>query len=412
MIGFLRNTSARTLAVTALALTGLLAGGAVIATGAASSGSKPVPKPLANAIAGSLGSKTQFEGVSARVTFTNTLLDSSGITGAADPLAGGGSGRLWADADGRVRVELQSDGGGGDVQMMIASDMVWLSHGASGMAWKATIPAEGTDSYREPKAKQWPPTVAAVARAIRQLSGDARISKARPDNVGGRPAYTVTITPRDTSGLLAGGTVSWDAANGAPLALSILADGQSEPVLALRTTEVEFGPVDGSVFDLAPPANAEEVDLAALRSEAGAKAAKLKGKRLPKPITGLARVKRAAPFAVVAPATLAGRKLATASLMGKGTDAKVLLTYGTGMGAIAVIEAISQPKPSESADKPEGGWHGDGGALPTLDIAGVEGTKLQTSLGSIVSFTRAGTSFTVMGSVPGDEVVAAAKQLR
>lgn len=405
MTGFLRSTSTKGLVAAALAAVGLLAGGAIIATGAASSDSKPVPKPLARAIAGSLGSKESFTGVTARVEFTNRLLDSSGLSGGSDPLAGGGSGRLWADPDGRFRIELQSDGGGGDVQVVSDGSQVWLSHGASGQAWKATLPADGRPA-RGKADRNWPPTVRAVARAIRAISGDAAVSRAEPDNVGGRPAYTVTITPRDTSGLFAGGRISWDAASGAPLALSILAKGQSEPVLDLRATSVEFGPVDGSVFDLEPPADAKTVDLAALRAEASKKATAKRARK--KPITGLAAVQRRVSFPISAPAAVEGRRLEVVALAGKGKDAGAILTYGTGLGAIAVIEMPKQAP----AEKSSGGWHGDQGALPTFDLDGVEATRLTTALGSVISFERDGVSITVVGSVPADVVTAAAKLLR
>ena len=78
----------------------------MIATGAAGTGSKPVAKPLAQAISDSVGAQAPFEGVTARVDFTNHLLDSSGASGGTDPLIGGGSGRLDAA---RAATEDSSD---------------------------------------------------------------------------------------------------------------------------------------------------------------------------------------------------------------------------------------------------------------------------------------------------------------
>ena len=54
----------------------------------------------------------QVPGVSARIKFTNNLVDASSIQG-TDPLLSGASGRLWASPEGggKLRLELQSEEG-------------------------------------------------------------------------------------------------------------------------------------------------------------------------------------------------------------------------------------------------------------------------------------------------------------
>jgi len=410
MLKFLRTGSLKALSASALAALGLLAAGSMIANGAASNNSKPAPKPLAQAVSDSFATQSAFTGVSARVTFTNAMLDSSGITGGVDPLTGGGSGRLWADAEGKFRIELQSDGGGGDVQIVSDGKQIWFSHGASGKAWKATLPKyEKTSDSADKSTDQWPPSVAAVAKAIKSLSGDATISAAKPDNVGGRPAYTVTITPKDTSGLFAGGRVSWDAANGAPLAVAVLAKGQAEPVINLRATSVEFGPVASAVFDMAAPANAESVDLASAKSSLATKKKSNKGmaekRAYRKPVTGLNAVQSKVAFKISAPDTLAGKARSQVTLVGKGKDAGAVVTYGEGMSTVAVLEMLEAAKPRsanpKSADE-------DVFALPTSKVGGVEGTKISTPLGGFVTFIRDGVRYTVVGSVTDRTITQAA----
>lgn len=413
MTKFLRTTSTKGLLAAGMATVGLMAGGAMMATGAASNGSKPVPKPLAAAIAGSLSAQAEFTGVSARVNFTNRMLDSTGVTAGTDPLMGGGSGRFWADADGRFRIELQSDGGGGDVQIVSDGKQVWLNHGASGQAWKATIPTDMP--YRETKSKssaakrEWPPSISAVAKALKALSGDATISAAQPDNVGGRPAYTVTITPRDTSGLFAGGRISWDAANAAPLAIGILAKGVEQPVLSIRAADVTFGPVDSAVFQLAPPANAKTIDTAGLRSRAGKlKSAKRSAKW--EKVTGLDQVQSKVEFRITAPSRIAGRPLREVMLIGRGSNAGALLTYGDGMSAIAVLQMKEDKSAKETgAGNPTG--ESGGFSIPTERIGGSDAMKLATPLGSLVSLTRDGVRISLAGSVSGEAITAAAADL-
>ena len=373
----------------------------MVATGAGSNDAKPAQKPLAKAVSDSLGSKVAFEGVSARVKFTNSLLDSSGITSGTDPVMGGGSGRFWADPDGRFRIELQSDGGGGDAQIVSDGKQVWVNYAMAG-SWKATLPGEEKSKKGKGKDSEWPPSVKAVAKAIKAISGDATVSGATPDNVGGRPAYTVQVSPKDTSGLFAGGKVSWDAENGAPLAVSILAKGESAPVLDMRATDVTFGPVDASVFSAAPPAGAKVVDLAAAKAELK----KEKGKSK-KPVTGRAAVQAKLGFDLAAPATLAGRKLERVMLVGEGKKAGAALAYGSGMDALLVVQMPDSGKKVGSG----GDWGGEGISLPTEKIGSVEAIKLGTPLGSAVSFVRNGVRFTVAGSVKADTAALAASQL-
>lgn len=410
MVRFLRTGSLKALAAAALASVGLLAAGAMIASGAASNDSKPAPKPLANAVADSFTTNAAFTGISARITFTNRLFDSSGITGGADPMTGGGSGRFWADPQGRFRIELQSDGGGGDVQIVSDGKQAWLSHGASGKSWKASLPNyDETSNPSEGKADRWPPSVAAVAKAIESLSGDAEISTAQPDNVGGRPAYTVTITPKDTSGLFGGGRVSWDAGNGAPLAVALLAKGQTEPVVDLRATAVDFGPVDASVFDMTPPADAQPIDIASAKSSlAGrenAKGGAAEKRAHRQPVTGVDAVKARISFRLAAPDSLAGRNRGKVALIGTGKDAGAVVTYGEGLSAIAVVEMpeAAKARSVDSAPADEGAF-----ALPTSKVGGVEGMKISTPLGSVASFNRNGVRYTIIGSVTDQTITAAA----
>ena len=141
MVKFLRNASTKALTAAAVGMSGLMIGGAMVATGAASNDAKPAPKPLAQAIAGSQ-SQAKFEGVAARVSFSNRLLDSATLPEGVTPLLGSGTGRLWADASGRVRIELQADGGGGDVQIVADGKQAWMNPGIGSNIYRVVVPAD------------------------------------------------------------------------------------------------------------------------------------------------------------------------------------------------------------------------------------------------------------------------------
>jgi len=314
----------------------------------------------------------------------------------ASPLLGSGTGRLWASADGKVRVELQSSAGGGDVQLVADGKQAWVTMGDGSTVYRATW--NGKPDPAETKAeKRMPLTVKSIKTAIKSVAGEVKISDPVPDNVGGQAAYTVTITPVDTSGLFAGVRLSWGSANGAPLAIAILAKGQTDPVLDLHATDVSFGPVDPSVFAIQPPAGAKitDVNLNDLAAKAKAEKAKAKGSRKAtraKPVTGLDAVQAAVGFKITAPASLGGLDRSNVVLIGKGSKAAAAVTYGTGMNAVAVIQRPASTKKA-AADQ-------SGIQLPTKQIGGLTVTEFGTALGAVAQFSRGGVEFTVLGSVP------------
>src|SRR3954465_8446710 len=108
-MSYLRQLSTRRLLAVCAALVGILGGSAAaIALAAGGSGPTPPPKPLAVAVHDALAAPA-VSGVTARISFTNRLIDSASIEG-SDPILTGATGRLWATKD-RVRLELQSEQG-------------------------------------------------------------------------------------------------------------------------------------------------------------------------------------------------------------------------------------------------------------------------------------------------------------
>src|ERR1051325_7490207 len=108
---FLRTTSTARLLALVIGVTVLAAATAAIALAATSGGGqKPPPKPLAKAVRDALPAP-QVDGVTARVKFSNHLIDSSALVGGG-PLLSGASGRLWASA-GHLRIGRQSNDGAG-----------------------------------------------------------------------------------------------------------------------------------------------------------------------------------------------------------------------------------------------------------------------------------------------------------
>lgn len=394
----LRRISTRRLlaicAITALAAVGITA--AAMAMGG--SGPKPPSKPLANAVTDALNAPS-LPGISARIQFTNNLVDASSIQG-ADPLIAGASGRLWASPaeGGKLRLELQSEGAGGDTQVLVSDHRFQIYDSGSETVYEGTLPKdeEGKDS----SGSEQVPGLGEVETKITEVEKHAELSGAIPSDVAGQPTYTLHVAPKHDGGLLGGAEVAWDASNGTPLRAAIYSNSSSSPVLELKATEVSFEAVSSSVFDVSPPPGAKVVDLGALgegegEGEAGGE---------PHQQAGVGAVEKSLDFPLTAPDTLVG--LPRDEVRGIEVDGKsaALVTYGKGLGGIAVIETASEPGGGESTET-------GGLSLPQVSINGAKGEELDTALGTVLRFSRGGVDYIVAGSVPPAAAEAAARAL-
>jgi hypothetical protein len=370
------------------ALSVALVVGGVAAAGAAGGGSSPPAKSLDAAIHDSLAAPKPT-GITARVTFTNNLIANGALpTGSA--LLTGANGRLWLSGD-RLRLELQSTAG--DVQISIAGKQISVYDASSNTEYRATLPAQ-PESAQPAGQKSDVPTTATIASALSHLAQDATISGAQPTTQAGQPAYQVSITPKHDAGLLGQAQLAWDAANGVPLHISLAAAGSSSPVLALDVTDISYGSVDAGALAISAPASAKVVDLGSLGNATGT-GTDTSGK----PATqGLTDVSAAVPFKVAAPDTLVGLPRTGVRLVSDGGDPAALVTYGKGLGAIAVLERAVQS--NDQNGNPLAG-------LPAVSIGGATGHELPTALGTLITVERGGVSYTLLGSLPANAAEAA-----
>jgi outer membrane lipoprotein-sorting protein len=371
---------------------------------------KPAPKPLAQAIHDAL-TAPKLEGFSARVSLTNHLIEGANIQGQeaggghSSPLLSGGEGRVWVAADGRIRLELQSEEGA--TELLYDGSTLTLYQASSKTLYQYTPPARqsGSSSQQTPGDSSHVPSVAEIQEAITHLMGHADLSGAVPTDVAGQPAYAVRISPARNGGLVGGAELAWDANYGVPLRLAIYAKGQSAPVLALTVTDVSYGPVPSSIFSLSLPAGVKTTRIAPPKGSADGQH---EGHpRVDATTTGVTAVQAKLPFALQAPATLAGMSRHEVRLVEvDGRDA-ALVSYGEGLGGIVVVEsqdkqgAGSQPEEGTSAAL----------TLPHVSIDGAKATELPTALGTLMSFSSGGVDYLLAGSVTPSVLQAAARGL-
>jgi outer membrane lipoprotein-sorting protein len=286
---------------------------------------------------------------------------------------------------------LQS--GNGDVEILSDGKTLTVYDPTSKSVYKLTLPQEKASTTQNGGSV---PGLAAIENTLTRLGADATISAATPSNVAGQKAYTVQLSPKHGGGLLGAVQLAWDAANAVPLRLAVYAAGESSPVLELTATSISFGPVDESVFALQPPADAKVVDLTSRTPQGG------NGQQAP--VTGAAAVQQRISFPLAAPATLVGLPQHGVRLVSDGSTNGALVTYGKGLGGLAVLEAPATSRSGSSADNGSGN-----GALPSIAIGAATGHELATALGTMVTFDRGGVSYTVLGSVPPAAAEAAAR---
>jgi outer membrane lipoprotein-sorting protein len=359
-----------------LLLCALVVGIGVSATALAfalGAGPTPRPKPLAQAIHDALAgaSKEPLEGVSANITWTDHLLEGANLASGehsgeltSSPLVAGASGRLWVAKDGRLRIELQSQQG--DTELIWDGHTLSVYNAATNTEYRYTPPKDEAPSEPTAGQEHEVPSVAKIEEAIAHLSRHAQVSGATPTDVGGQPAYTVRLSPKEGGSLFGGVELSFDANRGLPLRAAVYSSTSETPVLELAASEVSYGPVPSSVFELSPPANVkvQEIEFAHGSGQAH------EG--------------------------------------GHPADRPHVTTSGHGSTTIAVVA---------SSRYGEGKEHGGKGSsqalegLPKVTIDGASATELRTELGTILSFERGSVSYLLGGFVAPAAVEAVARGL-
>jgi len=387
-VNVFRRLSSRALATLIAAVA---AAGAIVALTAVTAfgggGSTPAAEPLSQAVHDAL-TAAPVDGVTARISFSANLLGSSALGilgGSGSPLLSGASGRLWLTNDGHLRLELQSDAG--DAQIVYDGANLTVYDSSSNTAYSLALPAPAASAT-----PGQPPSLPEIDSALTQLAGLADVSGATPGNVAGQPAYTVKVSPSANGGLVGGAELSWDAITGVPLHFAVFAKGDSSAVLDLTATDITYGAVPASDVNISPPAGAKLVTLTLPNSGAGSAGST--------PVTGLDAVAAAVPFKLAAPDTLDGLARGEVRLTGTSADPGALVTYGEGLGTIAVSE--------HGADRPATGPLDQ---LPSVSIGAASGHELVTALGTVLTFSSGGVSYTVAGSVTQADAEAAAHAL-
>ena len=372
-----------------VALAAVMAAALSVTAYALTRGSHHPPKrSLAAAIHTALASKP-VPGVRADFTVSQHLLPGTSSLLDSSPLAGA-TGSVWAGGD-RARLVVRSQLGTAEVGL--DGRTVTLYVPSRHAAYVLALPHHASEAAKPHGSGT--PSMAEIRHTLAQLGRTLNISGAVPGNIAGRPAYTVRVSSRHDSGLIGPLAIAWDAAHGTPLRVALYPRGSSQAAIAFQVTHLHYGSVSSSQTAVRLPAGTHvthvhlpsrsELTRSVDRAKAGSHSA-------------------AAPVNAAAPASLAGMQRTTARTFSSPKGGGLLAVYGHGLGSLVVIEHAAGRGTPAGASAPRS-------MLPPVRINGARGSMLQTTLGTVVTFSRGGRQYVVLGAQPASTILAAARAL-
>ena len=246
----------------------------------------------------------------------------------------------------------------GDAQVVVKNGAFSIYDPMSNVVYKGTLPTADAATRK----RQGRHRAGALGRPdpVPAQPAVAAPQRRRPDprNVAGQPAYKVVLSPKHSGGLIGDVQLAWDATHGVPLGIAIYSRNSSSPVLELKATDISLRPVATKEFNVTPPAGAKVVRIATPADTPPPRPAQRRGKALHAStahadVTGGAAVQAHLPFKLAAPNKLVGLPRQSAQLLDWGGSPAALVTYGQGLGGIAVIEQTA-PGAAEPAAEPAG----------------------------------------------------------
>jgi outer membrane lipoprotein-sorting protein len=387
-MGIIKRSSATSLIGWLILAVALLSAITVTAYAMTRSGAaKPPKRSLASAVHRIFTAKP-VTGVSAQFRVDQHLLAGTSTSLSSNPLLQGATGSIWVGG-GRARLVVNSQLG--STSVAYDGHQVTLYNRKSHTAY--VLPVK---HHQKPggAAEHNVPTMAAITHALAQASKFAILSGAIPSNVAGREAYTVHVSPRHNGGLFGEFDLAWDAAHAVPLRFAIFPRGSSTAALSVSVTHIRYGAIPARALSMTPPAGTKIVHVhMPSRHEHAMQQAHVA------PAVGAAAASRAVGFTVAAPKTLAGFPQHQVRAISIGSHRAALATYGRGLGTIFLLEQRTSGSKSALS------------SLPSVSVAGIRAHELDTTLGSVIQWSRGGVTYTIAGSQSAERLMSAAQSL-
>jgi outer membrane lipoprotein-sorting protein len=336
----------------------------------------------------------------ATVTVEQTLVP-EGLLGASE---GGDTGdsartaRVWRGGPHRLRAELQGENG--DRVLVRNGDRVSIYDGASNTLMIGEKPgsaSSGADGLPGASPEE-------IDKVLAGIAPSSKLTTGAPVEIAGRWAYPLTLEPRDRGKTLVERAEALvDAEAFVPLLFELYAEGRPEPVARYEAQDFLVGPVPDARFEFETPpgATVERPDPREDRAD------EYRAGDEPRKVASVEGASELAGFTVKAlPEVPGGRELEKIVVAGDGA----VLTYGSDWGSVV----LAQKAGGERGAGPSVGAEIQGGELqvPVVDLGGgVLARELSTPVGTVLSWSDGGVSYTLAGSVRAAELREAARGL-
>ena len=327
-----------------------------------------------------------------------------GLIGASEGGDTGDSGprtaRIWRGGPDILRAELQGENG--DRVFVRNGDRVSLYDGASNTLKTGEKPESAPDSAAEsdgiPGASP-----EKIDEVLAEIAPSSKLMTGPPVEVAGRWAYPLTLEPRDKSvTLVERAEALVDAETFVPLSFDLYAEDRPEPVASYQARDFEVGPIPDARFEFETPPGAV---VERLEPDGDRTDEHHEGDR-PRRVASVAEASKLAGFTVEGlPEAPGGRGLEGIL----ASDGGAVLTYGSDWGAVVLTEKAGGGEAAESPPSP--GGQGGGMQIPVVDLGGVQAGELSTPVGTVLTWSDGGVSYTLAGSVPAAELREAARGL-
>lgn len=250
---------------------GLVAGAAGVLAGVvglgvlampAGAGPAPVlPKVSAEELVQSVLTTKSMPALAGTVTATNNLgLPSVPGLGQASRFLGDGTTntQVWTDGKGKGRISLPN--GTSEETIVYDGATVWDWTSSNNTVHKETGGPDKAHPDKPSSGEVATDPAQAAKQIIALISKDSTVKVDGTATVAGRSAYEVVLAPKPTERtLLREVRIAVDAETKIPLQLSVLANGNAQPVGQIGFSKLEIGTQDPALFTFTPPANAKVV---------------------------------------------------------------------------------------------------------------------------------------------------------
>lgn len=164
--------------------------------------------------------------------------------------------RVWYDGPDRVRLALLGQLGESDLVRNGTDLWSWSSHDNTATHW--TVPAGEHGTPMEPGSAIGTATTPqqAAQAALKAIDPTTQVSTDPTASVAGRPAYELSLVPRDSRSLIGSVRIAIDGSTHIPTRVQVFARGSSSPAFQVGFTSFSTATPEASVFGFQPPPGA------------------------------------------------------------------------------------------------------------------------------------------------------------